>query len=125
MLFNRHCVQSLNTIMEPIINEEMDYRVLSTLDEDPSISQRQMALKLDISLGKVNYCLKALISAGLVKVGKFQKHPKKSVYSYLLTPEGIRRKTVATRQFLNRKIHEYDRLEAEIKELREHLSNQS
>ena len=67
--------------MEPVADLEMDYRVLSTLGENPSISQRQMARQLDVSLGKVNYCLKALVAAGMVKAGNFQKSANKSAYS--------------------------------------------
>jgi MarR family transcriptional regulator, temperature-dependent positive regulator of motility len=107
--------------MKPITNLEMDYRVLSTLEVNPSISQRQMAKQLDVSLGKVNYCLKALVAAGMVKAGNFQKNPKKSAYSYLLTPKGIRQKTRTTRAFLNRKMKEYDKLEVEIDQLKKNL----
>lgn len=95
--------------------------MLSTLEENPSISQRQMARQLDVSLGKVNYCLKALVAAGMVKAGNFQKSANKSAYSYLLTPKGIQRKTQTTKAFLNRKMMEYDKLEAEIAQLQKHL----
>ncbi len=107
--------------MEPITDLEMDYRVLSTLEDNPSISQRQMARQLDVSLGKVNYCLKALVAAGMVKAGNFQKSANKSAYSYLLTPKGIRQKSQTTRAFLNRKMMEYDKLEAEIAQLQKYL----
>ena len=110
--------------MKPITDIEMDYRVLSTLEHDPSISQRQMAQKLEVSLGKVNYCLKALISAGMVKVSNFQNSPKKSDYSYLLTPKGIRQKTRATQAFLKRKMDEYDSLAIEIEELKQYLERE-
>jgi len=107
--------------MGPITNLEMDYRVLSTLEDNPLISQRQLARQLDVSLGKVNYCLKALVAAGMVKAGNFKKNTKKSSYSYLLTPKGIRQKTQTTRAFLNRKMMEYDKLEAEITQLQNYL----
>ena len=107
--------------MEPITDLEMDYRVLSTLEDNPSISQRQMARQLDVSLGKVNYCLKALVTAGMVKAGNFQKSANKYAYSYLLTPKGIRQKAQTTRAFLNRKMMEYDKLEAEIAQLQKYL----
>jgi MarR family transcriptional regulator, temperature-dependent positive regulator of motility len=107
--------------MEPITDLEMDYRVLSTLEDNPSISQRQMARQLDVSLGKVNYCLKALVAAGMVKAGNFQKSANKSAYSYLLTPKGIRKKAQTTRAFLNRKMMEYEVIQTEIHELRERL----
>ncbi len=107
--------------MEPITDLEMDYRVLSTLEDNPSISQRQMARQLDVSLGKVNYCLKALVAAGMVKAGNFQRNPDKSKYSYLLTPKGLRQKSIAAKAFLNRKMQEYDSLQLEISELKRQL----
>jgi MarR family transcriptional regulator, temperature-dependent positive regulator of motility len=107
--------------MESVTDLEMDYRVLSTLEDNPAISQRQMARQLDVSLGKVNYCLKALVEAGMVKAGNFQKSSNKSAYSYLLTRKGIRQKSRTTRAFLSRKMMEYDTLEAEIAQLKEYL----
>ena len=120
LISDRSTVQPLNT-MGPITNLEMDYRVLSTLEDNPLISQRQLARQLDVSLGKVNYCLKALVAAGMVKAGNFKKNTKKSSYSYLLTPKGIRQKTQTTRAFLNRKMMEYDKLETEIAQLQNYL----
>jgi EPS-associated MarR family transcriptional regulator len=107
--------------MEPITDLEMDYRVLSTLDDNPLISQRQMARQLNVSLGKMNYCLKALVAAGMVKAGNFQKSENKPAYSYLLTAKGIRQKAQTTRAFLNRKMMEYDKLEVEIAQLQRNL----
>lgn len=109
--------------MKPVIDLETDYRVLSTLEENPTISQRQIAGELGMSLGKANYCLKALISAGLVKASNFKQSENKSSYRYLLTAKGIRRKSVATKAFLKRKMVEYDELEREISELKEKLRN--
>lgn len=108
--------------LQPVTNIEMDYRVLSALEADPSMSQRAIARQLDVSLGKVNYCLKALINAGMVKAGNFQQSSNKTAYAYLLTSKGIKQKTKTTRAFLKRKIAEYDEIETEIKSLKEALA---
>ena len=99
----------------------MDYRVLSALDSEPFLSQRAMATLLGVSLGKVNYCIKALIASGLVKAGNFRQSPNKKAYVYLLTPKGISSKATLARLFLEKKIQEYERLETEIEVLREEV----
>jgi EPS-associated MarR family transcriptional regulator len=90
------------------------FRVLHLLEEEPRLTQRELANKLGISLGGVNYCLKALIEVGHIKAGNFKKNPDKSVYLYLLTPKGIAEKASLTAGFLKRKMAEYHALKKEI-----------
>ena len=83
------------------------------------MSQRQLASELGISLGKTNYCLKALIDKGLVKAGNFRRNPNKLQYGYLLTPKGFEEKAKGTLRFLKKKQQEYEQLQREIEMLRE------
>lgn len=96
------------------IDPDVHFRVLNLLDEEPELTQRELAQKLGISLGGVNYCLKALIDLGHIKVGNFSKNPNKSMYLYLLTPKGITEKARLTTGFLKRKMKEYQALKKEI-----------
>ena len=96
------------------IDPDVHFRVLHLLAEEPELTQRELAQKLGISLGGVNYCLKALIEIGHIKVGNFSKNPNKSVYLYLLTPQGIAEKAKLTAGFLKRKMVEYHTLKKEI-----------
>jgi MarR family transcriptional regulator, temperature-dependent positive regulator of motility len=96
------------------IDPDMHFRVLHLLEDEPRLTQRELANKLGISLGGVNYCLKALIEVGHIKVGNFKKNPDKSVYLYLLTPKGIAEKASLTAGFLRRKMLEYQALKKEI-----------
>jgi EPS-associated MarR family transcriptional regulator len=91
--------------------------MLRELDGSPSVSQRELSARLGISLGKVNFLLRALIEKGFVKVDNFKKSECKSAYLYYLTPRGIEEKTKLTYHFLRRKIKEYERLEMEIRRL--------
>jgi EPS-associated MarR family transcriptional regulator len=92
-------------------------RLLRLLDERPELSQRDLSRELSMSLGKINYCLNALVDKGLVKVGNFRNNDNKLSYAYLLTPRGIRSKAVITVHFLHRKIAEYEALKLEIAQL--------
>ena len=96
------------------IDPDIHFRVLHTLEENPHITQRELAQKLGISLGGVNFCLKALVEIGHVKINNFQKNTNKSAYLYLLTPSGISKKTLLATSFLKRKINEYKALKMEI-----------
>jgi MarR family transcriptional regulator, temperature-dependent positive regulator of motility len=96
------------------IDSDVYFRVLHLLEEDPELTQRELAEKLGISLGSANYCLKALIDVGHIKAGNFKKNPDKSVYLYLLTPKGIAEKASLTADFLKRKLEEYHALKKEI-----------
>jgi EPS-associated MarR family transcriptional regulator len=101
-----------------MLTDEYRYKILKILEANPEISQRDLARELDISLGRVNFCLKALIEKGLLKVSNFRNSQNKSAYMYLLTPSGIEEKSVITARFLKIKIQEHDALQAEIEELR-------
>jgi EPS-associated MarR family transcriptional regulator len=100
------------------IDPDVHFRVLHLLEEEPELTQRELAQKLGISLGGVNYCLKALIEIGHIKAGNFSKNPNKSVYLYLLTPQGIAEKAKLTSGFLKRKMLEYHTLKKEIETIK-------
>jgi EPS-associated MarR family transcriptional regulator len=101
-----------------MLTDEYRYRILKLLDSDPEMSQRQLARELDISLGRVNYCLQALIEKGFVKVGNFRNSNDKRAYLYMLTPSGIKAKAKITLKFLKVKIAEYETLRKEVSDLR-------
>ena len=88
--------------------------VLRKIKNKPNITQREMAKDLNFSLGKLNYCLRALKLKGLVKIENFKKNPNKLNYIYVLTPKGISEKTKLTINFMKRKMNEYDELKSEI-----------
>lgn len=100
-----------------MLTDEYRYRILKLLAADPHASQRRIADELGISLGRVNFCLKALIEKGLVKVNNFRSNTNKRAYLYLLTPKGIEEKAVVTARFLRRKLDEYETLKQELEEL--------
>lgn len=90
------------------------FNVLRKINSKPEYSQRELASELGFSLGKLNYCLKALKDKGLIKINNFQKNPNKLGYVYMLTPKGITQKTKLTLDFMKRKMNEYDELKSEI-----------
>ncbi|MAL94216.1 MAG: MarR family EPS-associated transcriptional regulator [Haliea sp.] len=102
---------------------EQHLKVLRLLQDHPEITQRQMAQELGISLGGLNYCLKALVEKGWVKMENFSRNPNKLKYAYLLTPNGVRAKTRLTAHFLKRKMAEYEALKMEIESLRYEMDN--
>ena len=104
-----------------LLSEEYRYKILKELEQDPSMSQRDLAKRLGISLGKVNFCLKALIEKGLIKADNFKNNTNKVKYLYLLTPKGIEEKVSLTKRFLKRKLKEHEELEKEIEQLREEV----
>lgn len=101
-----------------MLTDEYRYKILKTLEQNPEISQRDLARELGVSLGRVNFCLKALIDVGLLKVTNFRNSRNKLAYMYLLTPNGVKEKSLITERFLKLKLKEYEALEAEIKLLR-------
>ena len=111
-----HSIKSSDDIYENISDAE--YRMFGLLDKTPTLSQRDLSGMLGFSLGKVNYCFKALIDKGLTKGDNFIRNPKKSMYTYLLTPKGIKSKAVLTAQFLDRKTAQYEILGKEIEDLK-------
>ena len=100
------------------MNDSTRYQILRLLERDPQMSQRELAKELGMSLGKTNYCIRAVIEKGWVKARNFKNSSKKSAYLYQLTPSGIAAKGKITRRFLDRKLEEYERLEQEIEQLR-------
>lgn len=104
--------------MVAMLTDEYRYKILKLLSENPHISQRELSRELGISLGKVNYCIHALIEKGIVKASNFKNSQNKQAYAYLLTPKGIEDKAKVTARFLNRKLAEYETLQAEIEVLR-------
>lgn len=98
--------------------EDTQFRLLRLLDVRAGLSQRDLARELGTSLGKINYCLNALIDKGLVKASNFRNSRNKLAYAYLLTPRGIDSKTTITLHFLQRKLAEYESLKAEIAQLK-------
>ena len=96
---------------------EISYKLLKLLEERPDISQRELARELGISLGKTNYCVKALVDKGWVKVNNFRSSGNKLAYAYILTPKGMSEKAQVTLSFLQRKRGEFERLKQEIEQL--------
>ena len=97
-------------------NNQDYFEVLRKISHKPGASQRKLAKELGFSLGKLNYCLKALKEKGFVKIQNFENNPNKINYIYYLTPKGIAHKTKLTINFMKRKMKEYDELKKEIQE---------
>ena len=103
--------------------EDTYFRIMRLVDEQPDISQRELAEKVGISLGALNYCLKALMDKGFVKLENFQNSKHKFKYAYILTPSGIEEKVSITGRFLKRKLQEYEALKAEIDTLKSEVGD--
>ncbi len=100
--------------MKEIENEEDKLKVLIKIKNKPSSSQRMLAAELGFSLGKLNYCIKALKQKGLIKINNFKKNKNKLNYFYILTPKGIDYRVQLTLSFMKRKMKEYDELKKEL-----------
>jgi len=100
------------------LQEDTYFRVLKILGDNPQINQRELSKQLGLSLGGINYCLRALIEKGYIKVQNFSSSKRKLGYAYLLTPKGVREKATLTYRFLQRKICEYEDLRTEIEVLK-------
>jgi EPS-associated MarR family transcriptional regulator len=107
------------------LQEDTHFRVLRLLQENPEMSQRELAKTVGISVGGMHYVLKALIDKGLVKLGNFTAADDKRRYAYILTPKGIARRAVLTRAFLMRKMEEYEALKEEIEKLKAEMPQDS
>ena len=105
-------------------NQELEYRALKILEQQPDLTQRQLAEALGVSLGKTHYLVKSLIDVGWVKLDNFQKSNSKWGYAYLLTPMGIAEKAAITARFLVRKQGEYNELQQEIAQLQKEVRHQ-
>ena len=107
------------------IDQEIHLKLLRYLEANPQVSQRELAEHLGVSLGKMNYCLGALVEKGLVKARNYKNSANKRAYLYLLTPKGLREKAQIGVRFLQRKIEEHEVLLAEIEELRNELKKEN
>ena len=107
-----------DTVLSTSARDELRLRVLRALEANPELSQRQLAAELGVSLGGVNYALKALIERGFVKADNFRRSGTKVAYLYVLTPKGIAEKSALASAFLGRKLEEYEVLRQEIEALK-------
>lgn len=106
------------------LQEDTNFRVMRLLQENPDLTQRELAEKLGVSVGGLNYCLKALMEKGLVKMQNFTHSKNKFGYVYVLTPRGISEKAKLTGAFLKRKLEEYEALKIEIESLKQNAESQ-
>jgi EPS-associated MarR family transcriptional regulator len=104
-----------------MLTDEFRAKILKKLQDDPQISQRDLARDLGISLGRANYCLRALMDKGLIKANNFKNNRNKKAYMYDLTPRGMTEKARATARFLEVKVAEYEALQREIANLRQDM----
>ncbi len=118
-------VYNIPSSQDPIntAQEELRLRVMHVLEDNPEASQRDIAKELGVSLGSVNFCVKALVDIGFVKLNNFVKSNKKMGYAYILTPEGMGEKAAIIARFLKRKMNEYEMLREEIEQLKREVSN--
>lgn len=107
-----------------MLTEEYRYKILKLIEINSELSQREIAYELGISVGKTNFCIKALIEKGLIKVKNFQNSKNKLAYMYLLTPKGLEVKAGATTNFLKIKMHQYEALQSEIEQLRKEINSE-
>ena len=96
------------------VNDNEEFEILRSIDKKPNTTQRELANDLGFSVGKLNYCLRALKLKGLVKIDNFKNNPSKFSYVYVLTPAGITKKTKLTVNFMKRKMQEYEDLQREL-----------
>jgi len=104
---------------------ETNYKILKILEANPNATQREIAAELGVSLGKTNYCLKAVLEKGWIKMQNFKNSQNKLAYAYALTPKGLKEKAKITQRFLQQKIEEYDVLKKEIQSLKKEVKMQS
>jgi EPS-associated MarR family transcriptional regulator len=100
------------------LQQDTYFRVMRLLQENPDLSQRELAHRLGVSLGGLNYCINSLIEKGWVKVNNFRQSKQKLGYAYILTPQGLIEKAQLTGSFLSRKMREFEALRAEIEALK-------
>jgi|ERR1035437_3198323 EPS-associated MarR family transcriptional regulator len=105
------------------LETEESLKLLREIDADPQLTQRELSSRLGLSLGKINFLIKAMIEKGFIKADNFKNSKNKIAYFYLLTPMGIEEKAKITYRFLKRKIEEYEKLEAEIQQLEEEVNS--
>ena len=115
-------LKNSDSVLHPGARDELRLRVLRALEVSPELSQRQLAAELGVSLGGVNFALKALVERGFVKADNFRKSGHKVAYLYVLTPQGVAEKASLATAFLGRKLEEYEVLRREIEALKGELS---
>ena len=103
--------------MNHAYEEEIRYRLLKILAEEPQLGQREMAKRMGISLGKVNFCVSELAAKGWIKITRLKSARKKIPYIYMLTPKGLEEKGKLTVRFLKRKVSEYEEIKRQIEEI--------
>lgn len=113
------CVGIQGRVGDPMLTDEMRWRLMRLLDMTHDMSQRELALSLGVSVGKLNYCVQALIRSGWVNVSRFKNRQKKAAYKYFLTSRGAQEKALLTVKFLQLKMREYERLGFEIELMRQ------
>ena len=107
------------------MNEEISYKLFKLIEQQPDLSQRELAKEMGISLGKTNYCLKGLMDKGWLKARNFKNSNNKIAYAYVFTPKGLREKTKITARYLKRRASEFESLKSEIEKLRQEVSERS
>jgi EPS-associated MarR family transcriptional regulator len=108
-----------------MLTDEVRFKLLKLFEANPKLSQRDVASELGISLGKVNYCLRALVDKGWIKATNFKNNKNKAAYTYFLTPRGFEEKTKVTARFLRTKVREYEALKTEIEQIRVEADRQA
>jgi EPS-associated MarR family transcriptional regulator len=103
----------------------IEYKLLKAIEQNPVLSQRTLAEKLGVSLGKINYVLTGLIKKGLIKAQRLKNDPQNIRWSYLLTPEGISEKITITKVYLDKRLQEFDKIQQEIAELKNEVQDNS
>lgn len=107
--------------MPSVLSDEHRYRIFRLIEKNPAITQREVARELGISVGKANFCVRALVEKGVLKANTFRNSRNKRAYMYVFTPGGIEEKARITLRFLKRKMEEYEALQTEIAEIKEHV----
>lgn len=109
-------------MVERMVYEEMiEYRIIRELEQDPLQTQRELAKKLKVSVGKVNYVLSGLMEKGIIKLKKLKNNPDKIRFKYILTPDGIKEKMRITKRYLKKRMEEYEEIRRELEEIRKEL----
>jgi len=98
-------------------NIEDNLKILNQLEKSPHVTQRELVTRTEMSLGKINFLIRALIEKGVIKINRFKNSKNKLAYSYMLTPKGIKQKTEIAQLFLQAKIKEYNKLKRQIEEI--------
>lgn len=102
----------------------IEYKVIKELEENPTHTQRSLAQKLNVSLGKVNYVLSGLVEKGIIKAKRLKNGPDKIRWQYILTPQGVKEKLKITREYLIKRMKEFDQIQHEISELKKDILNE-